>query len=273
MNYTQVLMRWAEMRHMDVLCLSPPAECLLQWETPAQEGAEVAAKSRSKGHTLQCTAHGKCSNNPGVKTELWLLPQHKLWTVTHGGQPILLHLWGGWNYLKWVLSCPMVRSPWPSVDKQKRQREIWNTEKQLEIFNFFPAQTFFFFHTFPISEILDNPIMSQYGLCCHCSGLCLFWITLCHQHQLPNAPVLVVIFKLHFPAEQPTLAIECHCFSSWKTVSSASTPYLSFFSIAAFLPEFFACFASACAKLTHSTENKTLFYLLCKMSTHMDGDV
>lgn len=146
----------------------------------------------------------------------------------------------------------------------------------MEIFHFLPTQTFFFFNMFLLSvtaEILHNSIMSQYDLCCHFSGLSFFWITSCQQHQLPNTLVLGILFKLHFPAEQPTLATECHCFSSCNTASSASTPCLSFFSIAASSPEFFACFPSACTKLTHSSESKTLFYLLCKMATYMYGDV
>jgi len=41
--------------------------------TSSGRGREVGEKSRSKGRTHQCTAHGKSSNNPGVKVEPWIL--------------------------------------------------------------------------------------------------------------------------------------------------------------------------------------------------------
>ena len=130
-----------------------------------------------------------------------------------------------------------------------------------------PLPGILFFIMFLVSvtpEILENPTMSSYHLSCLCSGLCSFCLTPCHPHPLPNTPVLVNLSKLHFAAEQPSLATECHCFPSRKTTSSASPSHLSFFSIAASTSEFFTRFASACAKLYTLLQTRTHFICFVK---------
>lgn len=47
--------------------------------TNSGKGREVETKSRSRGHSLQWTTHGKWCNNPGVKAASWTLST--VWAV------------------------------------------------------------------------------------------------------------------------------------------------------------------------------------------------
>lgn len=116
----QMWMRWAETSHWHVLSVSSCQMAGRVGSISSGRGREAEAKSTSKGYILQCTAHGKSSNNPGVIAEPWTPSTAQVVNNDTRTTAHLLCLCGcySFTYLKWVLSKPMVRPSWSSVHKR-----------------------------------------------------------------------------------------------------------------------------------------------------------
>lgn len=162
---------------------------------------EMQQQSRSKDWTLTSsiaqavnsdtwrTAHPPAS----VRLLFLQLPEmnfkHVLWSDHHGRQLI-----------------------------NKKGRERFGTLKtnRTESFHFLPTQTFFSSTCF-LSQ--SHQISWTTQSCSNMTSVATaqdFGSSESHPATSTDfqTPVLVILFKLHFPAEQPTPATECHCFSS-----------------------------------------------------------
>lgn len=202
-------------------CAVPPSPAVLAGGTSLERQEQRLGSKAIPFNTI----HGKSSSNPGGKFEPWTpsavqdvnndprVTAHPPVSV----QLLLLHS------SERILSSTVVRPLWYSMDKQKWERSRKRTRELkpwkppgLKLFLFHPPGHFVLCHACFLHHPKGSLTRKSYHFHCLCSRPCCFYHTPCHPHPPPSTPVLAILSKLHFPAQQPFHATACHRFSSGK---------------------------------------------------------